>query len=356
MALTQPILYSTVPFDASTSHTFVFTVIGGDQVVKNKLTIQNADTLAIVYSVETTTFRYEHTLPSGTLTNGTQYLAYIQTINATGDISIASDTISFQCLTAATFGFNNISSGTKVNNASYSFSVTYNQEENDALNSCIFNLYSDAQILLSTSNEIYIQDKTLPYTMSYTFAGFRNNTKYYIECIGVSDAGVQVDTGKVDFLTAFDVPEVFSNIVLVNDCENGYIVFQSNVTAIDGETPRYPIYVDNAAIDLRGDGDYIAFNEGYTVTDDFTARIWGYDFDTNGDIITFSTVSGDIVTVALRHTGNTIWPELTARNAGVSYYYAIKGDEVSSITSTTNLCIFIQKRNNIYDVTIGKTT
>ena len=41
MALTKPILYSTVAFDASDAHRFTFNVVSGDQVVKNRLTIVN---------------------------------------------------------------------------------------------------------------------------------------------------------------------------------------------------------------------------------------------------------------------------------------------------------------------------
>ena len=49
MALTKPILYSTVAFDASDAHRFTFNVVSGDQVVKNKLTIVNQLTFRIIH-------------------------------------------------------------------------------------------------------------------------------------------------------------------------------------------------------------------------------------------------------------------------------------------------------------------
>ena len=50
MALTTPILYSQVAFDATNAQTFNFGVIGGDQVTQNRLVIINQSTGSTVYN------------------------------------------------------------------------------------------------------------------------------------------------------------------------------------------------------------------------------------------------------------------------------------------------------------------
>ena len=70
MALTTPILYSVNAFDATQAQVFNFNVLGGNQVTANTLTIKNNATLSTVYSATQTTFKFEHTLPANTLTNG----------------------------------------------------------------------------------------------------------------------------------------------------------------------------------------------------------------------------------------------------------------------------------------------
>ena len=84
MALTRPILNSTVAFDASQEHIFTFNVIGGDQVVRNQLTIVRQSDGIIVYQSSQETFSYTHTLLANSLTNGVYYSAYIQTYNYNG--------------------------------------------------------------------------------------------------------------------------------------------------------------------------------------------------------------------------------------------------------------------------------
>ena len=95
MALTKPILYSTVAFDASDTHRFTFNVVSGDQVVKNRLTIVNQNTNIVVYDEEQITYAYYHDVPSNILTNGEYYYAFINTYNINGVKSPPSNNIQF---------------------------------------------------------------------------------------------------------------------------------------------------------------------------------------------------------------------------------------------------------------------
>ena len=116
MALTKPILNNVAAFDASNSQAFTFNVVGGSQVVGNTLTIKDNTTLSIVYNNTQTSFKLQHIVPAGTLSNGKYYQAYVTTVDAQGNVSVQSNTIQFNCYTQPTFQFTNVSENTVIDN------------------------------------------------------------------------------------------------------------------------------------------------------------------------------------------------------------------------------------------------
>ena len=141
MALTTPILYNVPAFDATKEQVFTFTVVGGSQVVANTLTIKDNATLTTVYSQTQETYRFEHTLPANTLTNGTYYQATLTTKDAQGNESSPSNPIQFYCYSEPTFVISNMPSGNVVTNSSFAFNATYHKEQGDILNAYVLNLY-----------------------------------------------------------------------------------------------------------------------------------------------------------------------------------------------------------------------
>ena len=65
----QPIASQKIAFNATNNEIFYFTSNGGDQVVKNRLTVRKQSDNSVVYQTTVETFLFQHTLPSGTLTN-----------------------------------------------------------------------------------------------------------------------------------------------------------------------------------------------------------------------------------------------------------------------------------------------
>ena len=177
MSLTTPILYSIPSFDASQSQVFTFYSVGGNQVTGNILTIKNNATLATVYSQQQNTYKFEHTLPAGTLTNGTYYQATLQTVDAQNNKSNASAPIQFYCYTQPALTIDNIPSSGTIENGTYSFQGNYVQNEGELLNSYRFTLYDSNKTILAQSPLIYYN--TDP-SLTYLFSGMSNNTSYYI--------------------------------------------------------------------------------------------------------------------------------------------------------------------------------
>nr|DAL35934.1 MAG TPA_asm: hypothetical protein [Bacteriophage sp.] len=224
MALTRPILASVGAFDATQAYTFTFSVIGGDRVVGNTLTISQQNTGNVVYNQAQDVTDYTHVLPAGTLSNGQTYTAYVQTKNEAGELSAASNVIQFTCYASATLVFTNMPPNNIVPSADYEFEVTYSQPQGDSVATYIFNLYDVQGVLVSTSDVQYMAPAAAPpTTLAYKFSGFADNSSYLIECVVNSAAGLRVTTGRVSITVSYDVPVITGGITVVPNCQDGYM-------------------------------------------------------------------------------------------------------------------------------------
>ena len=93
MALVKPIAQSISAFDATQDKTFSFTSSGGSQVVANRLTIRLQSDNSVVYQNKVTSYRFEQTVPSGTLENDNYYNFYFNTFDADNNMSDDSNVI-----------------------------------------------------------------------------------------------------------------------------------------------------------------------------------------------------------------------------------------------------------------------
>ena len=353
MALTTPILYSVSAFDATQAQTFLFNVLGGSQVVANTLTIKNNATLATVYSETQTTFKFTHILPANTLTNGTYYQATLTTKDAQGNESNVSSPIQFYCYSQPSFAISNMPSSNVVRNSSFAFEVTYNQAEGETLNEYIFNLYSASGALVSTSGTMYNISAELPLVVSYLFSGFEDNASYSIEVNGITANGTQITTGRITFTTDYTKPDVFSFLFLTNNCKGGYITIKSNIIGINGvSNPETPTYIDNKEIDLRADGSYVEWLEGYVITGNWTLRIWGREFTPNSEIFRFSNINGDIITIDYCADDTYCWFELKVKHSDWLWGYVTESSHIALPSEGEQMFCWLRKVNNLYDLMI----
>lgn len=356
--LTTPILYSQAAFDATQAHTFTFNVVGGEQVTQNKLVITNQSTSEIVYQAVQTTYKFEHILPANTLTNGVYYSGYIITYDANGTASAQSNSIQFYCYSTPSFAFSNLPINNIITNSSYNFQVTYNQAEGELLNSYSFTLYDAQRIQIATSGVQYVGSITAPPTIiSYQFTGFIDKTSYYIRAIGQTAQGAQVDTGFIAISVLYTVPSLFSIIELSNNCSGGYVIVRSNLIEIGSESnPTPPNYVDNnTAVDVRNNGQYIEWNSGFELNGDFTASLWGRDFNENSNIITMTDDLGNNIIIRYRtNENNTVYADATVTNGDVVYY--IYSNSIATPTTTDKIQIWLRRIGNQYSIKLANVT
>lgn len=284
--LTQPILNNIAAFDATQAETITFTVIGGAQVIGNRLVISNNQTGAQVYNQIQATMKLEHTIPANTLTNGGYYNAVVYTINNGNEESVASVAVPFYCYSSPSLTINNIPVTGTIQNGTYTFTGNYAQLEQERLDSYQFTLYDSNKDVLSQTPLIYYDTDS---SLSYTFRGMSNDTAYYIELTGETVNNTQLTSGLVYFTVRYEQPASFAICDLVNDCSNGYIQVSSNIVAIDGESnPSPPIYIDDKEVDLRDKDAWVRWSSGFRIKDDFTMRIWGRQFGDYGKIVTLT--------------------------------------------------------------------
>lgn len=353
MALTKPILNSVAAFDASNSQAFAFNVVGGSQVVGNTLTIKDNTTLAEVYSNSQTSFKLQHIVPAGTLTNGKYYQAYITTTDAGGNVSVQSNIVQFNCYTQPTFNFTNISDNSVVNNASYEFIATYNQVESEILNEYTFNLYDAAGILVSTSGKKYNTSTVFPLTISHLFSGLADNSAYSIEVVGYTAGRTAITTGRINFSVIYSSPRLYSQLYLTNNCKDGYITVETAIKPISGHSnPPEAVYIDNKEIDLRGDNSYVEWDGGYSFESPYTIRMWGRDFNWNNNILRLKNNNGSTVVLSMCSDGTDFWAELNVLMQGWSYPYCIMSNKLQNIASSSNLFIWLRADGDLYDLKI----
>lgn len=284
--LTQPIINPISAFDSKKAHIISFIVIGGAQVIGNRLVIRDNQTGKEIYNKIQSTMKLEHLIPANTLINGGYYNAVVYTIDSANNESMASTAVPFYCYSQPNLTIDNIPATETIENGTYRFIGSYLQKENELLNSYQYTLYDSNKNILSQSALIYYDTDS---SLSYTFVGMSNDTAYYIELSGETVNGTKITSSLKYFTVRYLQPASFAICDLVNNCENGYIQISSNIVAIDGKSnPDPPIYIDDKEVDLRDPDSWVEWNSGFRIQDDFTMRVWGRDFTPYENIITLS--------------------------------------------------------------------
>lgn len=274
MAMIRPIALSKNAFDAQNEQIFYFNVNGGNQVVKNKITIRNNSTNEVVYTNTVETFQFQQTVPTNTLTNGVYYNYYFNTYDVNNNESENSNIISFYCYTTPTIQFTNLVNNQTIENSSYSFDVTYDQLQDELLDFLKINLYTSTNQLISSSENLYSSSEP-PISFSYSFSGLENNTSYKIQSVATTVNGTIVYGDMVNFSVLYQNPILYSNLQLENKCDDGYNQIHSNIIIVDGNSNVEPmVYINNTLADIRFPQNYIKWEEGYSIDKNFEISIW----------------------------------------------------------------------------------
>lgn len=356
MALTRPTLLAQTAFDATQAQTFSFAVAGTSaQIVANQLTIRNQETNDVVYQEKQETFQYSHVVNADELANGTYYTATVSVFDADDNQSPESIPIQFWCYSTPTLTFTNIPTSGIVTNASFTFEFQYTQAQNEPINSYVMNLFNSSQVQISTSGVQYADTGTPPFTGSYTFTGFDNNTVYFVQVTGTTIEGTVVSTPMQQFTVQYARPDIFALMALVNNCDEGYITITSNIVAIEGTSnPDPPTYINNQEVDLTQSGSWVQWNDGFTINGNFLARAWFRNPNEYTTLIQFSNTSGQTIKLNFMLGYENV--EATDMEAYMEAYvesltgmpYYIYSNYVTPVADTDQYVVYLTQVDNIY--------
>lgn len=347
MAMVKPIADKVNAFDATQAYTFTFEANGGAQVYKNKITIRDNTTNEVVFTETITSYDFTHTVPADTLENGEYYNYTIITYDVSNNASDESDPVTFYCLEIPTLTFSNMPNDGIIQASSFSFSVTYDQEQSDTLNYLRINLYDTNNQLIDSSGDLN-NINTPPVTLSHSFTGFDNNTQYKIQATCETTLGVVYTTPLYTFIARYQNPSSFSLLELDNDVDKGRIKITSNTASI------------NATM-VDGNGDIISPKYGILIHDGTPDTEW-IEWEEDFTPETGSTVIsewGNQYMLDLSHDGETlIWENgiYFPENFAIQTWFYPTGDGLISSFTSTNGGIYVYYRVGIpYGETVEKS-
>jgi hypothetical protein len=345
MSLITPILQSISAFDKSKIQEFTFFVNSGDQVVANRLVIARNDNNTVVYDQVQTTFQLKHILPINTLVNGIEYKANIYTRNASGQESQVSNTILFKCFTTPTVMFTNLVADQIVNSSNYEFQISYSQSEGEQLESYQFLLYNVNDELEGAS--IVKRDGLL----KHTFSGLKDNSQHKIKAKIQTVNGMTKETESILFTVEYITPTIAAAIYLENLPNLGRVKLSSNIINITATSnPNPPTYINNEEVDLRNDGNYVEFDEGFKITGDFTLRIWVGDLKENEVFLVLyglNDTDSSKQRIEISYRNGRIYVD---KIYGFLTYHVESEIILPTLTSDNTVFVYLQSINNLLNL------
>lgn len=349
MVLIQATIYPITPIDAEVGGIIKFSW-QGNQAFKNRCIIKESDTGTVVYDKTIETFKYEHSidLTVATLVNGTRYDAYI-TVFDIDDVESDVQSLGepFLCLKTPVFSFANITEGAVISSSSYTFALTYEQENGELLDSWAMTLYSTAHTSLSSSGTIYDTSD-----LSHTFSGFSNRNQYVLRAIGKTVNGIELDTGYVTITVTYSIKDVFSLLDPVNVDEQGAIHLLSNIVSAEGKTLKNPVFIDGEFVDLRD--NELSYTEGFEFKGNFSFAMVFYGVQPNQEILTMTDTNNSILLSVKYRIGRFGSDEMMAQyeltvSDGLGSY-VLYTDPMELPADTDRIGLLIYRQNGLYAI------
>jgi hypothetical protein len=263
--MAKPVLSSITPFDVADGTVIKF-AYSGAQPYSNKITVYKATNLSVVYENTETTMQLRHTIPPNSgLVNGMQYAVEVTCYDNDGNPSTVSNKAFFWCLTKPVFYFTSITDGKTYDTSSITADIYYDQEQWDDLTSYRFYLYNSLKEEIFATDIMYDADD-----ITYTFKGLDNLSSYFVRCEGVSQKGVAVDTGYVQFFINYENPTSYARLYVTARDGNGVVDYFTNLIVIEDTSGKEYQY-SNSYIILED--DILTYDTNVLIDGDFTMAI-----------------------------------------------------------------------------------
>lgn len=351
----KPVIKPITPFDA-TIGTKISATYAGNMPYYNRVVIQDAITLAEVYSRTIATSEYSHTLdPTYTgsivaagdtgysLINGRRYTATIQFFGRTlSDPFLVSDKISFLTRSTPIFYLDGITDGMIIDSASIGLNLIYIQAEDEMLISYRFSIYDEGKVLLQETDIKYdITD------MTYAFKGLENLKSYYVRATGITKNGIDLDTGYLEVRTQYENPSVYARMYVDNDVQTSEMEYRTNFVMIESDEDSDSFEYDDSYIYLDN-GQTVTYSQGFEIEGDATWHIRAKDMDYERVFFRcYSDVDGEFYVEGIRDTNMQLRFRLVVPGSMSNYMLYTQSVNIDWM-DVVNL--WIRRINNIYEI------
>lgn len=303
-----PVIYKIEPFDATVGTTVTYSWSGARNYGYDARVYTSDSEYISLTSGDESIYKTEFTIPAGKLTNGNQYRVRVRSKDKQGEYSEWSDDRSFLCIKTPVFdiiGFkgavtdpdtvieqtNNLIQASNIELVIHYFQNNTQTEAtgvaiDEKLNLWKALLYDSSRTLIDYSDDLYYSS-----TNTYSFSGLKNDVIYYIRATGETVNGKQVDTGYYKVQSEWVFPNVFSNIEVYNNPEQGNVHISSNIIPINGQFQQDGVdssditWAEGDGVDLRKLGDSVVFTITYGVEDEYSILLEGNSFNQNSSIL-----------------------------------------------------------------------
>lgn len=367
--LTTPSLKMPIrPFDATKSYEFIFYVNGGNQVLKNNLIVEDAETGAPVYNGTQESFGYKHELLANKLVNGKQYKVRLRTGGADDKWSEFCSYELFYCFSPARITIPkeiiDTDNQNRVGNQTVDFEAVYTQDEYEVLQSYRFLLYDSNKNLIKSFPEKFYDGVE---KIKQQIAGLENGELYYLQVRTESVNGLLSDTSLIWFRPFYLTPRLSAVITPVNLKEQGAIKLSSNIVQIIGKLydvekneiiPSDVEYIEEKWIDLtRPSYESLVFDKGFEVMQsNYTMKLWCKNV--LDDVVFLTLYSRNEKGVVVGKT------DLVKRNDKIHAYKTLTGNNFKAhfasdefdFTNKLEYMIHIRQTEGLMDIVVKEVT
>lgn len=298
----QPYINIVSNFDAKASYVFTYTFLGSERIITNELSIRESkDKSQPVYASQSTKFDKNHTVPEGTLKNGTTYLAKIR-VQIGESWSEWSPELEFTCLATPVITFESLDEKNFVYNDDIMMTALYRQEQGEKIKTYQFTLMNQNKVPI-TNYPTRFPDEKAPSILKERISGLVKGRLYYVGCRIITTNGINFFKTQ-EFIPHFVAPSLEGIVAVQNQSENGQILVQSYLKQMLG-TQTKP-FIPNAAND--NPGNYTFLNNEWVVipkemplmytrlgmakASDWVAKVWCKNI-LNGIMFDFSKEFGE---------------------------------------------------------------
>lgn len=332
-------------FDAALDHTIQFDWSGRSST-NCHIWIYNQISNALVYEKSVASTLSTYTIPSGTLTNGTRYYLQIQLTDTAGTVSETSDNSFFSCYSTPTLSFVGVDNPWNTDQRSNTITLSYSQAEGRSLLSYACFLYDVNKSLIFESDTIYDQ------SLTYTFRGLNDNTKYYIQAQAESVDGMSCKTELLSLNINTDQQEYYV-FAAENDFLHGWIKYYSNIITIEYRGDAEIVVKDGKAY---ANTEKLYYDNGFDLSGDFTAKLDVVDLVSSDNPFLEMNNGTDYIYLYYQESPN---PTTYAGNVAYrfklvvtngQYQYVIYSNAIQALDNTITGNVTIRRKDNLYQI------